>query len=155
MKSFRIVLMAAGATAVAAIASSASATTLTVGNVGVQSTNTVGNVPFIGSAISTAITLQITALNGSLPNLPYVAGKGVGDTLVVFCDDLTHEVAIGGSGNHFSVGLGHHGQPAATLLIVQQSNIMGQLADLGRSVYATARPPRPSRLDRGADRDLG
>ena len=133
MKLFRTALMAASMLIAGGGAASA-ATTLTISGVGVESYNTVSNVPFISTAISTAILFPISAISGALPNLPHVAGLGVGDTLIVFCDDLVHDVGIGAGGYHYEVGAVTTDSNGNSLS-VQQSNEMGQLADLGRALY--------------------
>lgn len=113
---------------------------------------------FVGVALATTVSfgayatdLTITNVetgNGDLGNVVVGGGYGtpwttpilftdsLGQTLVVFCDDLNHIVYVGG-GQHLDyateqVTLNGLGQP----ITIGVSNEMGQLANIGRSDYA-------------------
>jgi len=100
----------------AAVAGAASATSLIVTDVNVDSYNTL-SVPGHGNEITTAIIL-----NGGI---------------VVFCDDLEHNVNIGGGQN-----LHYHFGPvmfdgAGNPLSESVSNVLGQMADIGVGIAAS------------------
>jgi hypothetical protein len=90
----------------------------------------------INASAETLIITTVGTGNGDLGNVS-VAGytDTQGQTLVVFCDDLEHVVYVGG-GQYLPYvttlvkfdGLGN-------MLSEATSNIMGQLADLGKSDY--------------------
>jgi hypothetical protein len=107
-----------------------------------------------GAGFSSLLAFQASALiitdvetgNGNLGNVS-VAGYGNpwttpilftddhGHTIVVFCDDLNHDVYVGG-GQHLTyvyslVKFDGLGRP----LLESTSNIMGQLADIGKFDY--------------------
>jgi hypothetical protein len=99
----------------------------------------------LSASAGTLFVTDVETGNGDLGNVS-VAGYGNpwttpilftinGKTIVVFCDDLNHDVYVGGNQNlpyMYSLvkvdGLGNS-------LSIDQSNIMGQLADIGRFDY--------------------
>jgi hypothetical protein len=118
MNSLRTALLAAGALACAAAgAGSASATAIIVTDVQTGNPD-LHNVSVAGYGQPWTTPILMTESNG--------------DKLVVFCDDLNHDVNVGG-GQHLHYhtglvtmdGLGH-------LLSEAVSNEMGQLANLGK-----------------------
>lgn len=102
--------------------------------------------PSLASATSYIIT-DVETGNGDLGNVeapgygspwttPILFTDQTGQTMVVFCDDLNHDVNVGGGQNlrymTALVTVDGLGNP----LSVATSNEMGQLADIGRYDYA-------------------
>jgi hypothetical protein len=109
----------------AAVAGGASAASLLVTSVGIDSGAQLF-VPGHGNEITTAIIL-----NGSL---------------YVFCDDLEHNVGIGGGQNLFyhtgAVMFDGAGNPLSKAL----SNVLGQIADIGVGIALGSDPDRSADL---------
>ena len=100
-----------------------------------------------GAGATSYIITDVETGNGNLGNVqvpgygspwttPILFTDNMGQTFVVFCDDLNHDVNVGG-GQHLPYmtalvkydGLGN-------MLLESQSNVMGQLADIGKYDYA-------------------
>lgn len=99
-----------------------------------------------GASAETLIITSVGTAYGDLGNVS-VAGYGNpwttpilftdnhGNTIVVFCDDLNHDVFVGGGQNLSYVTTLVKFDGLGNALTESTSNIMGQLADIGRSDY--------------------
>lgn len=121
MKSLRIALLAAGMLIAGGLASTAAAKTVIITDVETGNGN-LGNVSVPGFGTPWTTPILMTDSHGNVQ--------------VVFCDDLNHDVNVGG-GQHllYKIGLvtvDGNGNPLSEAI----SNEMGQLADLGKYEYS-------------------
>jgi len=139
MKQFRTALMTAAVLFGAAAASGASAASIVVTSVGTGNGNDGATNATIGG--TTYWTTPILLTFAPPPTITAYQQTGVAQTptsqtWVVFCDDLFHEIGVGGGTNYaFTLGQVTGYYTAAnifTSIAAVTSNQMGQLANIGR-----------------------